>query len=529
MAAQVLLRGRRQAADLLRQSLCHVDGAAGSSLRAFATAQEAVQLAERVVPRKLLIDGQWVASAEGKMLPVFDPSTEKEILQVSSASAVDVDKAVKAARKAFDHGPWPKMTAKERGKILFKLGDLLDVHREELAMLESLDNGKPLAISRAVDIPASADHIRYFAGWADKIHGKTLPVNGPYFAYTLHEPIGVIAQVIPWNFPLLMAAWKIAPALACGNTVVLKPAEQTPMTALRLGELALEAGLPPGVLNILTGNGPDVGAPLVAHNGVDKISFTGSTEIGRLIGKAAAQNIKPCTLELGGKSPVIVDRTVNVDQAVGHTHSALFFNAGQCCTAGSRTYVHAAVYDEFVEKSVAAAAARTVGDPFTSVDQGPQVDQEQFNKILGYVQKGQQEGAKLGSGGGRVGSKGFFVQPTVFTDVQDTMAISQEEIFGPVQCIAKFDTLEEVVQRANNSPYGLAAGVFSSNIDAVNYLTRSLKAGTVWVNTYNVFDDAVPFGGYKQSGIGRDKGEYALSHFTTVKAVYQHLTKPSWR
>jgi len=501
-------------------------------LRAFASdasaAAEAIKSAKKL-PATLLINGEWVDSVAGKTVPIVDPRTEQTIISVQAAQKEDVDKAVAAARRAFDEGPWPKMTAKARGRVLYKLADLMEQHAEELAVLETLDNGKPLASSRAADVPLSVDHFRYFAGWADKIQGRTIPVDGPFWAHTFHEPLGVAAQIIPWNFPLLMAAWKLAPALACGNTVVLKLAEQTPMTALRLGQLALEAGLPPGVLNIITGWGPDAGAPLAGHKDVDKVAFTGSTEVGRMVGRMAAEHIKPCTLELGGKSPVIVDKHVDVDKAVADSHMGLFFNHGQCCAAGSRIYVHAAVYDEFVEKSVAAAAQRKVGDPFTRVDQGPQVDREQFDKVLRYIKLGRDEGANLRVGGGRAGDVGFFVQPTVFTEVADHMTISREEIFGPVQCISKFESLDEVIKRANDTNYGLAAGVFSSNLDTVNTLTRGLRAGTVWVNCYNLYDSAVPFGGYKESGIGREKGEYALSSYTRVKAVYQPLKNSAWR
>eukprot|EP00775_Hariotina_reticulata_P006904 gene6904-7120_t len=382
--------------------------------------------------------------------------------------------------------------------------------REELAQLETLDNGKPIFFSRNADVPLSFDHLRYYAGWADKIHGKTIPVDGPYWAYTLHEPLGVVGQIIPWNFPLLMAAWKIGPALAAGNTIVLKTAEQTPLTAIKLGELALEAGLPPGVLNIISGYGPTAGAAIVEHPDIDK-------------------TLKSVTLELGGKSPVVVCSDVDVDKAVADTHFALFFNHGQCCAAGSRLFVHESIYDEFVEKSVTAAKNRRIGDPFGDVDQGPQVDLDQHNKILQYIDHGNEEGAKLQCGGKRKGDKGYYVEPTVFTDVQDHMKISREEIFGPVQCISKWSSAEEVIARANDTAYGLAAGVFSKNVDMINTLTRGIRSGTVWVNCYNLYDSAVPFGGYKDSGMGREKGEYALSNYTQVKAVYQQLVDPAWR
>uniref|UniRef100_A0A383WQ86 Aldehyde dehydrogenase domain-containing protein n=1 Tax=Tetradesmus obliquus TaxID=3088 RepID=A0A383WQ86_TETOB len=492
------------------------------------TAEEAIRHADHL-PKKLLIDGAWVDAQSGKTMPVVDPRTEEVVLRVAEGDKADVDAAVAAARKAFDHGPWPRMSAKERGRVMYRLADLMERDREELAQLETLDNGKPIFFSRAADVPLSFDHLRYYAGWADKIQGKTIPVDGPYWAYTLHEPLGVVGQIIPWNFPLLMAAWKIAPALACGNTIVLKTAEQTPLTAMKLGQLALEAGLPPGVLNIISGYGPTAGAALVGNPGVDKIAFTGSTEVGRKIAGQVAQSLKPCTLELGGKSPVVVCKDVDIDKAVADTHFALFFNHGQCCAAGSRLYVHEAIYDEFIEKAVKAATTRRVGDPFGDVDQGPQVDQDQYNKILEYIDHGKNEGATLQCGGKARAGKGYYVEPTVFTDVKDSMKISREEIFGPVQCISKWSKMDEVIQRANNNAYGLAAGVFSNNIDEVNTLSRGIKSGTVWVNCYNLYDSAVPFGGYKDSGLGREKGEYALSNYTQVKAVYQPLVNPAWR
>ncbi|GLC44109.1 Aldehyde dehydrogenase 2 member B7, mitochondrial [Pleodorina starrii] len=490
--------------------------------------QDAIAYAKRL-PAKLFIGGKWQDAVGGRTISVIDPRTEETVIEVAEGDAADVDKAVAAARKAFDFGPWPRMTAKERGRLLYKLADAMEAHKEELAMLETLDNGKPIFYSRAADVPLSIDHFRYYAGWADKIHGKTIPVDGPYLAYTLHEPIGVVGQIIPWNFPLLMAAWKLAPALAAGNTVVLKPAEQTPMTALRLAQLAQEVGIPDGVINIVTGLGPTAGGAVATHKGIDKTAFTGSTEVGRIVARAAADQLKPCTLELGGKSPIIVCPDVDIDKAVRDAHMALFFNHGQCCAAGSRVFVHEAVYDAFVQKSAEAAANRKVGDPFGAVDQGPQVDSDQFAKIMSYIDSGKRDGARLMTGGKRAGSRGYYVEPTVFADVHDHMKIAREEIFGPVQSIMKWKTIDEVIARANDSNYGLAAGVFSNNINWVNTLTRALKSGTVWVNCYNLYDNAVPFGGYKESGIGREKGEYALSNYTQVKAVYVPLETPAWR
>ncbi|KIZ05750.1 aldehyde dehydrogenase (NAD+) [Monoraphidium neglectum] len=509
----------------------------------------------QALQKKLFIDGEWHDAVSGKTLPVEDPRTGEEILRVAEGDKADVDKAVIAARRAFDEGPWPRMSAKERGRLMFKLADLMERDAEELAQLETLDNGKPIWYSRNADIPLSYDHIRYYAGWADKIQGKTIPVDGPYWAYTFHEPLGVVGQIVPWNFPLLMAAWKLGPALAAGNTVVLKTAEQTPLTAIKIGELIAEAGFPNGVVNIISGHGPTAGSALVEHPG---IAFTGSTEVGRKIGAQTAHALKPCTLELGGKSPVIVCPDVDVEQAVKDASFALFFNHGQCCAAGSRRatllraafgpgprhgspwaagptapymglYVHEAIYDEFVDKAAKAAAGRRVGDPFGDVDQGPQVDRDQYNKILEYIDHGKSQGARLLTGGSAKGDRGYFIEPTVFADVRDDMLISRDEIFGPVQCISKFSTLEEVIRRANDTPYGLASGVFSTNVDSINTLTRGIKAGTVWVNCYNVYDSAVPFGGYKDSGMGREKGEYALTNYTQIKAVYQPLVNPAWR
>ncbi|KAG7675100.1 hypothetical protein Ndes2526A_g07854 [Nannochloris sp. 'desiccata'] len=481
------------------------------------------------VKNKLLIDGEWVDSVPGETFDVIDPRTEQKILEVASANAEDVDRAVKAARKAFDEGPWPKMGGAARGRILLKLADLIDANADELAALEALDNGKPYSVARAADIPLSAQHIRYYAGWADKIMGETIPVDDWFgeklFAYTLHEPIGVVGQIVPWNFATLMAAWKIAPALACGNTVVLKPAEQTPMTALRLGELALEAGIPPGVLNIITGYGPSAGAPIVEHALVDKVAFTGSTEVGQIIMKTAANHgLKDVTLELGGKSPLIVWKDADIDEAVKLAHNGLFFNKAECCAAASRLFVHSDIYDEFVSKSAELAMQRKVGDPFSDdTEQGPQVDSDQFKKILGYIESGKEQGARLVAGGRRMGDKGYFIEPTVFADVADDMKIAKEEIFGPVMSILKYDTIEEVITRANNTTYGLASGIVAKDINVINRLSRAIKAGTVWCNCYNVYDHAVPFGGYKMSGIGRDKGKDALKHYCAVKAVYHKL------
>ena len=470
---------------------------------------------------KLLINNEWVNSASGKTFPTINPATGEVITQVAEADAADVDRAVRAARKAFDHGPWRKTAAAERGRLLLRLADLIEKHADELAELETLDNGKPVAVARAADLPLTVGCYRYYAGWADKIQGKTIPISGDYFCYTRLEPVGVVGQIIPWNFPLLMQAWKLAPALAAGNTVILKPAEQTPLTALRVGELIVEAGFPPGVVNILPGYGPTAGGAIANHMDIDKVAFTGSTEVGHLIMEAAAKtNLKRVTLELGGKSPNIIFADADMEQAVEGSHFALFFNQGQCCCAGSRAFVEEKAYDEFVERSVARAKKRTVGDPFDpNTEQGPQVDDVQFEKVMSYIDAGKREGASMLCGGERAGSRGYFVKPTVFANVKDEMKIAQEEIFGPVMSILKFKNTDDLVDRANKTMYGLAAGVWTSDISKAHAVANSVRAGTVWVNCYDVFDPAAPFGGFKQSGIGRELGEYGLQQYTEVKTV----------
>jgi aldehyde dehydrogenase (NAD+) len=404
---------------------------------------------------------------------------------------------------------------------LNKLADLIEKNAEELARLESLDNGKPYKVALSADLPLTIACYRYYAGWSDKIQGRTIPIQGNYFCYTRLEPVGVVGQIIPWNFPLLMQAWKLAPALACGNTVVLKPAEQTPLTSLRVGELMLEAGFPEGVINILPGYGPTAGQAIARHMDIDKVAFTGSTEVGHLIMEAAAQtNLKRVTLELGGKSPNIVFADADLDAAIEGSHFALFFNQGQCCCAGSRLFVEKNVYNEFVERSVDRAKRRTVGDPFDpDTEQGPQVDQDQFNKVMSYIESGRSEGASLLCGGERANDRGYFVQPTVFADVRDEMKIAQEEIFGPVMSIIPFESMDDVVERANRTMYGLAAAVWTKDITKATAIANSVRAGTVWVNCYDVFDAAAPFGGFKQSGIGRELGEYGLQQYTEVKTV----------
>jgi len=481
--------------------------------------------APKVSNQKLFINGKWVNSISGKTFATLNPSTGQEICQVAEADSADVDLAVKAARKAFESGPWKKMSAAERGRRINKLADLMEQNLPELAALESLDNGKPLRDSLNADLPLSIKAYRYYAGWCDKTHGKTIPVEGEYFCYTKHEPVGVVGQIIPWNFPLLMTAWKWAPALATGCTIVLKPAEQTPLTALRMAALAQEADIPDGVINVLPGFGPTAGAAITSHMDIDKVAFTGEGSTGQLVMQAAAKsNLKRVSLELGGKSPNVVFADADLDAAVEGAYFGLFFNQGQCCCAGSRLFVEEKIHDAFVEKLVARAKKQRIGDPFDmATTQGPQISQEQCDRIMGYIDIGISEGANLLSGGKRVGNKGYFIQPTIFNGVKDNMRIAKEEIFGPVMNILKFKDVDEVVQRGNKTFYGLAAAIWTKDITKAHRLANSLRAGTVWVNCYDVFDAAAPFGGFKMSGIGRELGEYALSLYTEVKTVYINL------
>lgn len=469
---------------------------------------------------RMLIDGQYRASVSGKTFPTINPATEAKIAEVAAGDKEDIDLAVKAARRAFVSGPWPRMDARERGRLLYRWADLIDSNLEELACLETLDNGKPISESRGWDTPGAAAVLRYYAGWADKIHGQTIPIPGPYFTHTRREPVGVCGQIIPWNFPMCMAAWKMGPALAMGCTVILKPAEQTPLTALRLGELAMAAGFPPGVVNIVPGFGPTAGAALVRHPDVDKIAFTGEYKTAQLIQRDAANDLKRLTFELGGKSPNIVFKDSDLDDAVEGALGAIFLNQGQNCCAGTRTFVQADIYDEFLEKFGRRTAQRKLGDPFdTATEQGPQIDQDQFDKILHYIGLGKKQGARCVTGGERAFKKGYFVKPTVFGDVEDNMAIATDEIFGPVASVFRFEALDEVVQRANDTPYGLAAAVWTRDIGKAHAIADRVKAGTVWVNCYNVVDPAAPFGGFKMSGIGRELGEKALDNYTELKTV----------
>jgi aldehyde dehydrogenase (NAD+) len=470
---------------------------------------------------KMLIDGKWMDAASGETFETYNPATGEVLANVASGMKEDIDMAAKAARRAFEKGPWRKMSARERGRLIYKLADLMEKHADELASLETLNNGKPYRDSRNIDIPLSIECYRYYAGWADKIEGKTIPISGPFFTYTRHEPLGVVGQIIPWNFPLLMQAWKWGPALAAGCTIVLKPAEQTPLSALRVGELAMEAGFPEGVINIVPGLGETAGAAIAEHMDIDKIAFTGSTEVGKLILQAAGRsNLKRVTLELGGKSPNIILGDADLDVALEGSFFGLFFNQGQCCCAGSRLFVDSKIHDEFVERMVARTKKQKVGDPFDpDTTQGPQVSQEQFDRVLGYIQSGQREGARMLTGGKRWGDRGYFVEPTIFCDVKDDMKIAQEEIFGPVMSVIKFKDLDEVIERGNKTIYGLAAAVWTRDVAKAHRVAAELKAGTVWVNCYDVFDTAAPFGGYKMSGIGRELGEYALQNYTEVKTV----------
>ncbi|QNI34484.1 aldehyde dehydrogenase family protein [Alloacidobacterium dinghuense] len=481
----------------------------------------------RIVPSatELLINNRWIASESGETFATINPSTGEEICRVAAAHELDVDKAVQAARNAFERGPWRKMHASERGKLLYRLADLIEGHADELAQLEALDNGKPVSVAKRVDVAKTVACYRYFAGWADKVQGKTIPIDGDFFCYTRHEPIGVVGQIIPWNYPMLMQAWKLAPALATGNTVVMKPAEQTPLSALRIGELVVDAGFPEGVVNLVPGFGPIAGAAIARHMDIDKVAFTGSTEIGRLILEAAARsNLKRVTLELGGKSPNIIFEDTDLDEAVEGAHLGLFSNQGQICCAGSRVFVEEKIYDQFVEKSVTRASKRIVGDPFDpQTEQGPQIDQAQVDRVMGYIESGQNEGATLACGGKRVGNLGYFVEPTVFADVHDNMKIAREEIFGPVMSVIPFKDLAEVVTRANKTNYGLAAGVWTRDIRKAHAIANNVRAGTVWVNCYNILDTRAPFGGFKQSGTGRELGEYGLQQYTEIKTVIVKL------
>ena len=476
-------------------------------------------------PKELLINGNWVPASDGTTFEVINPSTTETIAQVAHGKATDIAAAVKSAREAFESGPWSRMTPSQRGKLIWKIGDLIERHNDELAELETLDNGKPYGVARVADVPLASDIFHYMAGWTTKIEGNTIPITVPYapganfHAYTLREPVGVVGQIIPWNFPLLMAAWKLAPVLACGCTVVLKPAEQTPLTALRLAELIQEAGIPDGVVNVVTGFG-DAGAALAAHDEVDKVAFTGSTEVGKLIVQAAAGNLKKVTLELGGKSPNVIMKDADLSTAVPGAANAIFFNHGQCCCAGSRLYVEEDIFEEVCSGIGEEAKKIKVGDGFDAdTGMGPLVSKEQFDRVTGFLDRGRTAGATAVCGGDMPDMAGFFVNPTVLVDTTEQMEVVQEEIFGPVVAAMPFKDKEDLVARANDTYYGLAAGVWTKDVAEAHRLAKAIKAGTVWVNCYNVFDAALPFGGYKQSGWGREMGHEVLENYLETKAV----------
>jgi len=481
------------------------------------------------VRNRLWIANEWVDARAGETFPTTNPATGEVIAHVAEARAEDVDAAVEAARGAMADPAWRRMGPHERSRLLWKLADALEADADAIAALETADNGKPYFESRKVDLPSIVENFRYFAGMADKVQGATIPVSGPFFNYTLREPVGVVGIITPWNFPLSLAAWKVAPALACGNAVILKPAEQTPLTALRLGELAAEVGFPPGALNVVPGFGPTAGSALVRHPGVDAIAFTGSTEVGRIVMREAAETLKKVSLELGGKSPNIVFADASLKDAVRGASTGIFYGMGEVCAAGSRVLVERAVYDDFVAQLAARAEKMTVGDPMESTTRlGAIVSEEQLDRVMSYVEVGKREGARLVTGGERttVNGKGNFVTATVFAEVEPTMKIAQEEIFGPVVAVIPFEDLDDAVAKANETIYGLAAGIWTRDVGKAHRVASEIQAGTVWINTYNQYDSGSPFGGYKQSGFGRDLGwEAALEKYTQVKSVWVALDR----
>jgi aldehyde dehydrogenase (NAD+) len=467
-----------------------------------------------------LIGGKWIPSASGKTFETIHPATEEVICEVAEGDAEDVDAAVDAAREAFDNGPWSKMDARDRGILINKLADLIEEEADELAALETLDNGKPISDARAADIPLVIDTLRYYAGWADKIEGRTIPVRGEYFTYTRREPVGVVGQIIPWNFPALMVAWKWGPALATGCTIVMKPAEQTPLSCLRMARLAQKAGIPDGVINVVPGYGPTAGAAIVKHPGVDKVAFTGELATAKIIQREAADTMKRLTFELGGKSPNVIFADSDLDAAVEGAHFGLYFNQGQCCCAGSRLFVEEKIHDDVIDRIKEKNVDRRVGDPFDpETQQGPQVDKAQFDKILKYIEYGKKDGADCITGGNRIGKKGYFIEPTLFDNVTDDMRIARDEIFGPVMSVLRFKNVDDLIQRANDTNFGLAAAVWTRDVAKAHRFAQKVRAGTVWINCYDVFDAGAPFGGFKQSGIGRELGEAGLANYTELKTV----------
>ncbi len=478
---------------------------------------------------QLFIDGQWVEAQSGKTFTTPNPATGQDLAEIAEAERADIDRAVEAARRAFD-GKWSKLSARDRGRLLYKLSQLIEKNAAELAQLETADNGKPIRESQFVDLPQVVENFEYFAGWATKIEGETIPVPGKMFNYTLREPVGVCGQIIPWNFPLLMAAWKLGPALAAGNTVVLKPAEQTPVTALELGKLIQEAGFPEGVVNIVPGFGETAGAALAAHPGINKIAFTGSTEVGKLIARAAADNLTKVSLELGGKAPNIVFADADLEQAVNGAMMGIFFNQGQVCCAGSRLFVEEEVKDEFLARLKEKSEKIVVGDPMDkATHMGPQVSLEQLERIKSYVTIGRGEGAGVYCGGDApklegAFQQGYFFQPTILTEVKNQMRVAQEEIFGPVVSVLSFKDEDDLIKQANETIYGLSAGIWTRDITRAHRFAKEIKAGVVWINTFNMFNAASPFGGYKQSGYGREMGKHALELYTQIKSVWVDLS-----
>jgi acyl-CoA reductase-like NAD-dependent aldehyde dehydrogenase len=479
------------------------------------------------VTPKLFIANEWRDASGGQTMPVVNPATEETIVEVASATTEDVDAAVAAARAALD-GEWGRMPARDRGRLLWKLGERLMEKADDVARLETLHNGKPILESRQIEIPKCADCLQYYAGWADKVHGETIPIRDKGFVYTLREPLGVVAAIVPWNFPLLLATWKVAPALAMGNAVILKPASQTPLTALALAELALEVGFPPGALNVITGSGSTVGQAIVAHPGIDKVAFTGDTSTGRGIMRTAAETVKHITLELGGKSPNLVFPDADLDAAVRGATVGIFYGKGEVCAAGSRLLVDRSIKDEFMSKVIDRTKKMVPGDPLNPKTRlGAIASKTQLDRVLHYVETAKKEGAALVAGGSRadIGTgKGYFMQPTVFDNVTPGMTLAREEVFGPVLATIEFGDVDEAIARANDSPYGLAAGIWTRDIKKAHYVASRLQAGTIWINTYNQYDTAVPFGGYKQSGFGREMGMHALEYYTQVKSVWVDMT-----